>query len=180
MLAWMSAASLRQTQETGFVHFFSRSRQALWKKGETSGNTLALVDIVADCDHDTVLVTARPAGPVCHTGSATCFDDGGTSGGFLRSLDALIARRRQESEPGSYTASLFARGTSHIARKVGEEAVEVALAAVADDDEAFLGEAADLLYHLQVLLADRGMTLTDVEGVLAARHEKSMVPATPR
>lgn len=168
MLGYMDADALRATLHTGHVTFFSRSRQAPWTKGETSGHYLDLVAIDVDCDADTLLVTARPHGPTCHLGRESCFPT--APGSFLRDLDALVARRERERPAGSYTTRLLEGGIRRIAQKVGEEGVETALAAVAQDDEALLGEAGDLLYHLLVLLRARGLGVADVEALLRTRH----------
>ena len=168
MLGYMDRAALAATLDSGRVTFFSRSKQRLWMKGESSGDVLALVSLEADCDADTLLVQARPAGPTCHLGRTSCFPS--APGGFLPELDALVARRERERPAGSYSTRLFADGTRRIAQKVGEEGVETALAAVAQDDAALLGEAADLAYHLLVLLRSRGLGLADVEAVLRERH----------
>jgi phosphoribosyl-ATP pyrophosphohydrolase/phosphoribosyl-AMP cyclohydrolase len=164
MLGYMDAAALEETQRSGQVTFYSRSRQRLWVKGETSGNTLELVSITRDCDGDALLVQARPRGPTCHSGSQSCF--AGTRAGTLDALDQLIATRQADRPAGSYTTSLFESGTRRIAQKVGEEGVETALAAVAQDDDALLGEAADLVYHLLVLLRSRGLGLPDLTAAL--------------
>ena len=168
MLGYMDRAALDATLATRRVTFFSRSRQRLWMKGETSGDVLDLVAIEADCDGDPLLVQARPRGPTCHLGRASCFADAPDN--FLARLDALVARRERERPPGSYTTGLFEAGTRRIAQKVGEEGVETALAAVAQDDAALLGEAADLFFHLTVLLRARGLGLDDVVAVLRDRH----------
>jgi len=168
MLGYMDRAALAATLDSGRVTFFSRSKQRLWMKGESSGDVLTLVSLEADCDADTLLVQARPAGPTCHLGRTSCFPS--APGGFLPELDALVARRERERPAGSYSTRLFADGTRRIAQKVGEEGVETALAAVAQDDAALLGEAADLAYHLLVLLRSRGLGLADVEAVLRERH----------
>ena len=168
MLGYMDRDALRLTRETGRVTFFSRSRQRLWTKGESSGNVLELVSLDVDCDGDTLLVQARPRGPTCHLGRPSCFP--GAPAGVLAGLDRLVARRERERPPGSYTTSLFESGTRRIAQKVGEEGVETALAAVAQDEAALAGEGADLLYHLLVLLRARGLSLADVEAVLRERH----------
>ncbi|MDG2536649.1 bifunctional phosphoribosyl-AMP cyclohydrolase/phosphoribosyl-ATP diphosphatase HisIE [Dyella jiangningensis] len=171
MLGYMNADALATTQATGHVTFFSRSKQRLWTKGETSGNVLALKSLRMDCDADTLLVTAEPHGPTCHNGTSSCFGDGVRPvGGFLAELDALIARRYAERPEGSYTTRLFEGGVRRMAQKVGEEGVETALAAVAQDDEALLGEAADLIFHLLVTLRARGLGLSDVIDVLVQRH----------
>ena len=168
MLGYMDRAALDATLATRRVTFFSRRRQRLWMKGETSGDVLDLVSIEADCDGDTLLVQARPRGPTCHLGRASCFADAPEN--FLAQLDQLVARRERERPPGSYSTRLFEAGTRRIAQKVGEEGVETALAAVAQDDAALLGEAADLFFHLTVLLRARGLGLADVVAVLRDRH----------
>jgi phosphoribosyl-ATP pyrophosphohydrolase/phosphoribosyl-AMP cyclohydrolase len=174
MLGYMNAQALERTQATGQVTFFSRSKQRLWTKGETSGNVLRLVDLRLDCDADTFLVRAEPVGPTCHTGARTCFgDDTLPPLAFLGELDALVEQRHRVRPAGSYTTTLFDGGTRRIAQKVGEEGVETALAGVVQDDDALLGEAADLLFHLTVLLRDRGLGLADVTAVLAKRHASS-------
>ncbi|MGA9333759.1 MAG: bifunctional phosphoribosyl-AMP cyclohydrolase/phosphoribosyl-ATP diphosphatase HisIE [Rudaea sp.] len=171
MLGYMNREALAQTQQTGNVTFFSRSRQRLWSKGETSGNRLVVNSIHIDCDADTLLVVADPAGPVCHRGTATCFDDAAAPALlFLGRLDALIEQRERERPANSYTTKLFESGVRAIAQKVGEEGVETALAGVVQDDAALLGEAADLIFHLQVLLRARGLSLGDVAAKLAQRH----------
>ena len=170
MLGYMDKAALENTLQVGKVTFFSRSKQRLWVKGETSGNHLEVVDIRADCDADTLLITARPQGPTCHTGSTSCF--GAAPGQFLGALDALVAQRERERPAGSYTTTLFDKGTRRIAQKVGEEGVETALAGVAQGDEELLGESADLLFHLIVLLRARGLSLGDAVAVLEQRHTK--------
>ena len=171
MQAYMNRAALIQTLLTGRVTFFSRSRQTLWEKGETSGNTLNCTEIVSDCDGDSLLVLARPTGPVCHTGAATCWEAGPQPGlSFLSELEGVIASRQTASPENSYTAKLLKRGPKYIAQKVGEEAVETALAAVAGDGQEFLDESADLIYHLLVLINSKGFTLNDVVKVLKTRH----------
>ncbi len=168
MLGYMNREALEATIETGHVTFWSRSKERLWTKGETSGNGLTLVAIDTDCDKDSLLVTANPAGPTCNNGTVSCFPNAPSN--FLADLDAFIRDRDLDRPPGSYTANLFDAGTKGIAQKVGEEAVEAALAAVSDDDEALLGEAADLMYHLVVLLRSRGLPMSDAIGVLKDRH----------
>lgn len=168
MLGYMNRAALEQTLATGKVTFFSRSRDCLWTKGETSGHVLDLIRIESDCDHDTLLVQALPHGPTCHLGRPSCFPDAPEN--FLATLDALVKARVSDAPPDSYTVKLFAAGVRRIAQKVGEEGVETALAAVAQDDDALLGEAADLVYHLLVLLRARGLGLADAVAVLAQRH----------
>ena len=174
MLGYMNQESLEVTQKLGLVTFFSRSKQRLWTKGESSGNTLQLIDIKQDCDSDTILVTARPAGPVCHTGSRTCFGEGASNGyEFLPTLWKIIAERFENKPEGSYITHLMNKGLHKMAQKVGEEGVEVALAAKDDDREEFLGEAADLLFHLMVLLKAKDCQVTDVLEVLRKRHDES-------
>lgn len=168
MLGYMDRAALEATLATGRVTFYSRSKQRLWMKGESSGDILELVSLEADCDADTLLVQARPRGPTCHLGRASCFPT--APGDFLSELDAIVARRERERPAGSYSTRLFEAGPRRIAQKVGEEGVETALAAVAQDDVALLGEAADLVFHLTVLLRARGLGLADVEAVLRDRH----------
>lgn len=171
MLGYMNADALEMTQKTGQVTFYSRSRKTLWTKGETSGNTLALVKIETDCDQDTLLIQARPAGPTCHEGTVSCFGDEGASGvGFLAFLNTLIRDRKTASSSESYTAKLLHGPLVKVAQKVGEEGVETALAAVAEDDTAFIGEAADLLYHLLVLMAAKDIELDIVLKKLMDRH----------
>jgi phosphoribosyl-ATP pyrophosphohydrolase/phosphoribosyl-AMP cyclohydrolase len=171
MLGYMNRAALAQTLAGGKVTFYSRSRQRLWTKGETSGHALNLVSIHADCDADSLLLLADPIGPTCHRGTGSCFGDAATPAlAFLGQLDALIAVRARERPTGSYTTRLFEGGVRRIAQKVGEEGVETALAAVVQDDAALLGEASDLIYHLIVLLRARGLGLDTVAGILATRH----------
>jgi phosphoribosyl-ATP pyrophosphohydrolase/phosphoribosyl-AMP cyclohydrolase len=167
MLGYMDREALARTRTTGRVTFFSRTTQRLWTKGETSGNGLALVSIQADCDRDALLVQARPAGPTCHLDRTSCFPDAPAL--VVPALDARVAARERERPAGSYTTTLFAAGVPRIAQKVGEEGVEVALAAVTGDDDALLGEAADLLFHLVVLLRARGLSLSDATAILAVR-----------
>ena len=174
MLGYMDAAALSVTCETGHVTFYSRSKRRLWTKGESSGHFLELVAIDIDCDQDTLLVLARPHGPTCHTGRASCFPSQVTpqlgNVAFLGALDALVAGRERDRPAGSYTTALFEKGTRRIAQKVGEEGVETALAGVAQGDEELLGESADLLYHLIVLLRARGLSLAEAVAVLETRH----------
>jgi len=171
MLGYMDPEALKKTCATNKVTFFSRSKQRLWTKGETSGHYLHLVALRADCDCDTLLVTARPRGPTCHNGTTSCFDGfNAAPGNFLGQLDHFIEQRFEERPPDSYTTHLFNRGIRRIAQKVGEEGVETALAAVIQDDNALLGEAADLLFHLMVLLRARSLSLQDAVAVLDHRH----------
>ena len=173
MLGYMNAAALAQTQASGQVTFYSRSKQRLWTKGESSGHVLALKSLRVDCDGDTLLLQADPHGPTCHQGTSSCFGqrtDVRPPLGFLAELDALVAQRHAERPEGSYTTKLFEGGIRRMAQKVGEEGVETALAAVAQDDAELLGEAADLVFHLTVALRARGLSLGDVVRVLAERH----------
>ncbi|URL59555.1 bifunctional phosphoribosyl-AMP cyclohydrolase/phosphoribosyl-ATP diphosphatase HisIE [Luteibacter flocculans] len=171
MLGYMDEAALAATREDGRVTFFSRSKGRLWTKGETSGNTLMTVDVRLDCDADTILVRALPAGPTCHNGTSSCFgDDVAPKLGFLAELDALVAERHAQRPQGSYTTTLFDGGMRRIAQKVGEEGVETALAVVAEDDDALVGEAADLVFHLMVALRARGIGFDAVAAKLASRH----------
>jgi phosphoribosyl-ATP pyrophosphohydrolase/phosphoribosyl-AMP cyclohydrolase len=171
MLGYMDQAALAQTRQNGKVTFFSRSKQRLWTKGETSGNFLQLKSLHADCDGDAILVLAEPQGPTCHLGTASCFGDASAPPlAFLAELDALIDQREHERPAGSYTTKLFESGTRRIAQKVGEEGVETALAAVAQGGDELLGEAADLLFHLLVLLRARGSSLRDLAVRLQSRH----------
>ena len=170
MVAWMNAEALKLTLERRRLVFWSRSRQTLWEKGETSGHTLNLVSIRTDCDQDTLLAKALPAGPVCHTGAADCFDQTAASDGFLYQLQGIIATRAQAAPEESYTARLLEKGRQKIAQKVGEEAVELILEAQSGPDHLFLNETADMLYHLLVLLHSRGLSLADVERTLQERH----------
>ncbi|SDQ25041.1 bifunctional phosphoribosyl-AMP cyclohydrolase/phosphoribosyl-ATP diphosphatase HisIE [Pseudoxanthomonas sp. CF125] len=168
MLGYMNAEALAATRASGHVTFYSRSKQRLWRKGETSGNVLELVSLQADCDNDTLLVLAHPHGPTCHLQRDSCFSDAPAS--FLADLDALVAQRERERPSGSYTTGLFEEGIRRIAQKVGEEGVETALAAVIQDDASLLGESADLVFHLLVLLRARGLSLQDVSSLLQERH----------
>jgi phosphoribosyl-ATP pyrophosphohydrolase/phosphoribosyl-AMP cyclohydrolase len=168
MLGWMDREALSLTMSTRRATFYSRTRQRLWMKGESSGNVLDVVDLQLDCDGDTVLLLVRPRGPTCHLGRVSCFPD--APGDFLGTLDALVAQREQERPDGSDTTRLFDGGVRRIAQKVGEEGVETALAGVAQEDAALLGESADLLFHLVVLLRARGLSLKDAVAVLRERH----------
>ena len=163
MLGYMNEEAVTATNKTGFVTLYSRSRKTLWQKGETSGNTLDLVDMQIDCDNDTLLVRARPNGPTCHEGTVSCFGSEGASGmGFLAALSKTIQGRKDADPKSSYTASLLQGPLSRTAQKVGEEGVETVIAALAQSDEALKGEAADLIYHLIVLLTAKGLTLQDI------------------
>ena len=181
MLGWMNAESLRITRETGDVTFWSRSRNQLWRKGETSGNVLKLRELRADCDGDAILVRAEPHGPTCHTGRESCFSystgdealrplDSAPPAGFLDELDGVIAARRAVAPEGSYTLGLFKKGRHKIAQKVGEEGLETAMAGVAQDDDRLIDESADLLFHLLVLLQERDVPVRSVYERLEQRH----------
>lgn len=171
MLGYMNAAALEQTVATKRVTFFSRSKNRLWVKGETSGHFLDFVSVEADCDADALLVRARPNGPTCHRGTCSCFGEGGASGvGFLAELERTIVQRIAAGGEKSYTARLVGEGVKRIAQKVGEEGVETALAATAGDNAELTNEAADLLFHLIVLLRAKGLTLGDALAVLEKRH----------
>jgi phosphoribosyl-ATP pyrophosphohydrolase/phosphoribosyl-AMP cyclohydrolase len=167
MLGYMDRDALDATLGSGRVTFFSRSRQRLWTKGETSGHVLELVRLEADCDRDTLLVQARPRGPTCHLGTSSCFTQAPAAA--LMELEGVVQSRERERPSGSYTTTLFEAGIARIAQKVGEEGVETALAAVTADDAALTGEVADLVYHLLVLLRARGLGFADVAAVLASR-----------
>lgn len=170
MLGYMNPEALEKTLETKKVTFWSRTKQRLWTKGETSGHWLNLVDIGTDCDSDALLVLVNPEGPTCHRGTKSCFSPVEHKLNFLRELEVLLESRRTADPATSYTASLYARGTKRIAQKVGEEGVETALAATVHDKEELKNEAADLVYHLLVLLADADLELADVIDILRARH----------
>ena len=180
MLGYMNREALIETLRRRRVVFFSRSRRRLWEKGETSGHTLELVGVRADCDRDALLVTALPTGPVCHLGTRTCFGDGPPAGAaglaFLGELEQLIAQRIAQHPQGSYTARLHAQGPRRIAQKVGEEGLEVALAAAAESDERVVSESADLLYHLLLLLQSRDLRLEQVAAELESRHAGRLTP----
>ena len=171
MVGFMNEEAVIKTRETGKVTFFSRTKNRLWTKGEESGNFLNVVSILVDCDEDTLLVKANPVGPVCHTGADTCFDERNWGNvQFLSYLQDFIDKRKKEMPKGSYTTSLFEKGTREIAQKVGEEAVETIIGAMADDNENFIYESADLVYHLTVLLSHKGYRIEDVVQELKRRH----------
>lgn len=170
MLGFMNNEAFHKTNETGRVTFFSRSKQRLWVKGETSGNFLFVKEILTDCDKDTLLIKAAPVGPVCHTGADTCFSESNKSFS-LQGLEQVIAQRKQNPSDDSYTSSLFSKGINKVAQKVGEEAVELVIESKDDNKEKFLGEAADLLFHYLVLLQAKNYQLNDVVEVLSARHK---------
>lgn len=171
MLGYMNQEALAQTQSSGKVTFYSRTKQRLWTKGETSGNFLNVVSISSDCDNDTLLILVNPIGPTCHTGANSCFTNSKTEWSFLYDLEQLLASRKQADPQSSYTAKLYHDGTKRIAQKVGEEGVETALAATVHDKEELKNESADLIYHLFVLLQDQNLALQDVIGILKARHK---------
>jgi phosphoribosyl-AMP cyclohydrolase / phosphoribosyl-ATP pyrophosphohydrolase len=172
MLGFMNDEALNKTMKEGKVTFFSRSKNRLWTKGETSGNFLHVIDVKADCDKDTLLITVNPEGPVCHTGADTCF--GETNKTFtLKSLEAIIQNRKMSPSPTSYTTRLLDSGINKIAQKVGEEAVELVIESKDENRTKFLNEAADLLFHYLVLLCAKEATLEDVVGVLRTRHEQA-------
>jgi len=170
MLGFMNEEAWNKTNIEKKVTFFSRSKNRLWTKGETSGNFLIVKEILTDCDNDTVLIKVNPAGPVCHTGNDTCFNEINTPF-TLEKLEEIINERKNNPSENSYTSSLFGKGINKIAQKVGEEAVELVIESKDDDKEKFLGEAADLLFHYLVLLQAKGFTLKDVENILASRHK---------
>ena len=174
MMGYMNPAALEKTGETGNVTFFSRTKERLWTKGETSGNVLQLQNIALDCDSDTLLVKVNPIGPTCHTGTTTCWDGDKQQESqmvWLHQLEQLLAARKDADPESSYTASLYARGTKRISQKVGEEGVEVALAATSGDKAELVCESADLIYHLMVLLQDQGLSMNDVVNKLKERHK---------
>lgn len=173
MMGYMNPEAYQKTIETGKVTFWSRSRQCLWTKGETSGNFLWLVDIKVDCDKDTLLVTAHPEGPTCHTGTDTCWGEKNEVNPllFLSELQDFIEKRHREMPEGSYTTSLFKKGTNRMAQKVGEEALETVIEATNGSDEKMVYEAADMLYHLVVLLTSKGLRIEDIAKELAKRHD---------
>lgn len=174
MMGYMNPEALEKTLETEQVTFFSRTKSRLWTKGETSGNVLQLRNIALDCDNDTVLVKVDPIGPTCHTGTTTCFDGDPQEESqmvWLHQLEQLLAARKDADPQSSYTASLYARGTKRISQKVGEEGVEVALAATSGDKAELVCESADLIYHLMVLLQDQGLSMNDVVNKLKERHK---------
>lgn len=172
MLGFMDAEALEKTRKEGKVTFFSRTKNRLWTKGEESGNFLHVEEILEDCDNDTLLIKVRPVGPVCHTGSDTCFNETNQSElEFISRLQDLITSRKEEMPENSYTTSLFKAGINKIAQKVGEEAVELVIESKDNDDDLFLNEAADLVYHLLVLLSARGYGIKDVAGILEQRHQ---------
>lgn len=173
MLGYMNREALDVTLKSRNITFYSRTKQRLWTKGETSGNFLKLVNIYPDCDNDTLLILANPIGPTCHNGTESCFAPAQSQWGFLYELENILRERKNASPDSSYTARLYASGTKRIAQKVGEEGVETALAATVNDREELRNEASDLLYHLMVLLQDQSLSLSDVIGCLQERHKKT-------
>ena len=173
MLGYMNPEAYDKTVKSGQVTFYSRTRKRLWTKGEESGNFLNVVSIHSDCDNDTLLIKVIPAGPVCHTGADTCWDESNPADDFyfLKTLQNFITRRKAEMPKGSYTTSLFESGTAKIAQKVGEEAVETVIEAMANNDERLIYEASDLVYHLIVLLSHKGYSLSDLATELKKRHK---------
>jgi phosphoribosyl-ATP pyrophosphohydrolase/phosphoribosyl-AMP cyclohydrolase len=172
MLGFMNEAAVEKTKELQKVTFFSRSKNRLWTKGEESGNFLLLQEIAADCDNDTLLIKVNPVGPVCHTGTDTCWGEKNNLTNFLQELENIIADRKNNPSDKSYTSSLFAKGINKIAQKVGEEAVEIVIEAKDNNDELFLNEGADLLFHYLILLQAKGFKLQDVIEILKQRHSK--------
>ncbi|HZL76402.1 MAG TPA: bifunctional phosphoribosyl-AMP cyclohydrolase/phosphoribosyl-ATP diphosphatase HisIE [Bacteroidales bacterium] len=171
MLGFMNEEALEKTLREGKVTFFSRSKKRLWTKGETSGNYLFVKEITTDCDNDTLLIKAKPAGPVCHTGSISCFNED-QSKGFLYKLEQIVCQRIDENIEDSYTNKIFKQGINRTAQKVGEEAIELIIEAKDDNLTLFKNEAADLLYHLLILLKAKRVTLSDIESVLKDRHKQ--------
>ncbi len=173
MLGYMNQEALRTTQETKKVTFYSRTKERLWTKGEESGNFLELVNVKLDCDQDTLLIAANPTGPACHKGTDTCWAEANTQRyGFLSDLEQIIVSRRDNPDnPDSYVASLFRKGINKIAQKVGEEAIETVIEAKDDDEELFLNESADLLFHYLILLRAKGYSLEDIVKTLKSRHK---------
>lgn len=170
MLGFMNEEALIKTQTESKVTFFSRSKQRLWTKGETSGNFLLVKEILTDCDNDTILIKAQPVGPACHTGADTCFNESNSSFS-LQKLEDIIADRKNNPSDSSYTSSLFKKGINKVAQKVGEEAVEMVIESKDNNEEKFLNESADLLYHYLILLRAKSYSLSDVVKVLAERHK---------
>lgn len=170
MLGYMNEEAYQKTLESKLVTFYSRSKERLWTKGESSGNTLELVDVIIDCDQDTLLIKANPNGPTCHAGTISCFKEE-TAKGFIYELEQTINDRIDSNDPDSYTNKLFRRGINKVAQKVGEEAVEVVIESKDNDDNLFKNEAADLLYHFLILLKAKGVKLQDIEDVLKERSK---------
>lgn len=172
MLGYMNQAALQKTLSTQKVTFFSRTKQRLWTKGESSGNTLNLINISQDCDNDSLLVQVEPTGPTCHKGTESCWPQNNAHP-FINTLETLIHERKCDLSASSYTANLFKQGTKRIAQKVGEEGLETALAAATNDQEELINEASDLIYHLLVLLEDQNISLSEVNANLAMRHQQA-------
>ncbi len=172
MLGFMNEEAVKQTEQTGKVTFYSRSKKRLWTKGEESGNHLIVKQLMPDCDNDTLLIKAQPMGPVCHTGADTCWMEKNHTEDFLTYLEEVIELRRGAAPEDSYVSRLFAKGINKIAQKVGEEAVELVIEAKDDNEQLFLNEAADLLFHYLILLHAKGYTLNDITDVLKMRHSK--------
>jgi phosphoribosyl-ATP pyrophosphohydrolase/phosphoribosyl-AMP cyclohydrolase len=173
MLGYMNQEAYERTKEEKRVTFYSRSRKRLWTKGEESGNFLTVVNVLIDCDNDTLLIKVLPEGPVCHTGNDTCFNETNVKSDFLYELEEIICQRKQNKESGSYVSGLFSEGINKIAQKVGEEAIELIIEAKDNDDQRFLNEASDLLFHYLVLLSAKNNRLSEVIEVLKARHERA-------
>ena len=170
MVAYMNEEAFEQTVATGRATFYSRSRKAIWKKGETSGNFINVVSMYPDCDNDTLLIMGKPCGPACHRGTISCFDTPDNEG-FVRKLQSVVQQRHRDMPEGSYTTYLFNKGVNKIAQKVGEEAVETVIEAIDGNKERYLYEASDLIYHLLVLNEQMGFSIKDIEGELASRHK---------
>ena len=170
MLGYLNQESLSLTLNTDIVHFYSRTKQRIWKKGEESGNELKVVSLKEDCDRDTILIKVNPVGPVCHKGDDTCFEDSNVSDDFISTLENIIQDRKNNPSDSSYVSSLFKKGTNKIAQKVGEEAVELVIEAKDDNNDLFLNESADLLFHYLILLQNKGFKLNDVINVLKNRN----------
>ena len=170
MLGYLNQESLSLTLSTNVVHFYSRTKQRIWKKGEESGNELKVVSLKEDCDKDTVLIKVNPIGPVCHKGNDTCFEDTNVSDDFISTLEDIIQDRKNNLSDSSYISTLFMKGTNKIAQKVGEEAIEVVIEAKDDNDDLFLNESADLLFHYLILLQEKGYKINDVVNVLNKRN----------
>ena len=171
MLGYLNKDSLRLTLSTNVVHFYSRTRQRIWKKGEHSGNELSVVFLKEDCDHDTLLIKVNPVGPVCHKGDDTCFKEVNISNNFIDILEKIIEKRKNNLDKSSYISNLFNKGTNKIAKKLGEEAVEMVIESKDSNPKLFLDESADLLFHYLILLQDKGFKLKDVVNVLKKRHK---------
>lgn len=170
MLGYLNKESLSLTLSKDIVHFYSRTKQRIWKKGEESGNELKVVSLKEDCDNDTILIKVNPVGPVCHKGDDTCFEDSNVSNDFITKLENIIQDRKINPSDSSYVSSLFKKGTNKIAQKVGEEAVELVIEAKDDNDDLFLNESADLLFHYLILLQEKGYKMNDVISVLKERN----------